>query len=52
MIVGGAFVYGELRRSEAVKVSTVSLSTKIVEFRDKCFVLDLKLLFIIVDFFL
>ena len=43
---------GELRSSEAVKVSTVSLSTKIVEFRDKSFVIDLKLLFLIMDCFL
>ena len=34
------------------KVSTISLSMRIVESRDKCFVLDLKLLFIIVDYFL
>ena len=33
------------------KVSTVSSSTGIVEFRDKGFVLDIKLLFIIVDCF-
>ena len=33
------------------KVSTVSSSTGIVESRDKCFVLDLKLLFTIVDCF-
>ena len=43
---------GELRSSEAMKVSTVSLSTEIVESRDKSFVQDLKLLFIIVDCFL
>ena len=29
----------------------MSSSTRIIEFRDKCFVLDLKLLFIIVDCF-
>ena len=34
------------------KVSIMSLSTGIVESRDKCFVLDLKLLFIIVNYFL
>ena len=34
------------------KVSTVSSFTGIVESRDKCFVLDLKLLFIIVNYFL
>ena len=33
------------------KVSAVSSSTWIVEFRDKCFVLDLKLLFTIVHCF-
>ena len=34
------------------KVSAVSSSTGIVEFRDKDFVLDLKLLFTVVNFFL
>ena len=42
---------GELRSSEAMKVSTVSLSTEIVESRDKSFVLNLKLFFIMVDCF-
>ena len=42
----------EFRSFEAVKVFAVSLSTGIVEFRDKGFVLDLKLLFTIVDCFL
>ena len=43
-----------LKSSEVLKwqkVSTVNSSTGIVEFRDKSFVLDLKLLFIIVDCF-
>ena len=43
-----------LKSSEVLKrqkVSAVSSSTKIVEFRDKCFVLDLKLLFTIVNCF-
>ena len=43
-----------LKSSEVLKrrkVSAVSLSTGIVEYRDKGFVLDLKLLFIIVDCF-
>ena len=41
----------EFRGSEAMKVSAVSSSTGIVESRDKGFVLDLKLLFTIVDCF-
>ena len=44
-----------LKSSEVLKrwkVFTVSLSTGIVESRDKCFVLDLKLLFTIVNCFL
>ena len=43
-----------LKSSEVLKrqkVSTISSSTRIVEFRDKGFVLNLKLLFIIVDCF-
>ena len=43
-----------LKSSEVLKrwkVSTVSSSTGIIEFRDKGFVLDLKLLFTIVDYF-
>ena len=43
-----------LKGSEVLKrkkVSTVSSFTRIVESRDKSFVLDLKLLFIIVNFF-
>ena len=43
---------GELRSSEVMKVFAVSLYTEIVESRDKGFVLNLKLLFIIVDCFL
>ena len=43
---------GELRSFETVKVSVVSSFTEIVESKDKSFVLDLKLLFIIVDCFL
>ena len=39
----------EFRGSEAMEVFTVSSSTGNVESRDKGFVLDLKLLFIIVD---
>ena len=42
-----------LKSSEVLKqqkVSTVSLSTGIVESRNKCFVLDLKLLFTIVNY--
>ena len=44
-----------LKSSEVLKwkkVSTVSSFTRMVESRDKGFVLDLKLLFIIVDCFL
>ena len=41
----------EFRSFEAMKVSAVSSSTEIVEFRDKGFVLDLKLLFTIVNCF-
>ena len=43
-----------LKSSEVLKqqkVSVVSSSTEIVELKDKCFVLDLKLLFTIVNFF-
>ena len=41
----------EFRDSETVEGSTVSSSTRIVESRDKYFVLDLELLFTIVDCF-
>ena len=52
MIVGGVFILKSLEVLKREKVFAVSSSTGIVEFRDKSFVLDLKLLFIIVDFFL
>ena len=42
----------EFRDSEAVEGFAVSSSTRIVESKDKDFVLDLKLLFTIVDCFL
>ena len=42
----------EFRGSKAKEVSAVSSFTRIVEFRDKGFVINLKLLFIIVDYFL
>ena len=44
-----------LKSSEVLKrwkVSAINSSTRIVEFRDKGFVLDLKLIFTIMDFFL
>ena len=42
----------EFRGSESVEVFTINSSTGIVESKDKGFVLDLKLLFTIVDCFL
>ena len=48
---GGVHILKSLRVLKWWKVSAVSLSRGIVEFRDKSFVLDLKLFFIIVDCF-
>ena len=49
---GGIHILKSLKVLKRQKVSTVSSSTGIVESRDKIFVLDLKLLFTIVDCFL
>ena len=49
---GGIHILKSLEVLKQQKVSTVSSFTGIVEFRDKGFVLDLKLLFTIVDCFL
>ena len=47
----GVHILKSLEVLKRQKVSTVSSSTKIVKFRDKGFVLDLKLFFTIVDCF-
>ena len=49
---GGVHILKSLKVLKRKKVFAVSSSTEIVESRDKDFVLDLKLLFIIVDCFL
>ena len=49
---GGIHILKSSEVLKWLKVSAVSLSTGIVESRDKSFVLDLKLLFTIVDLFL
>ena len=49
---GGVHILKCLEILKQYKVFTVSSSTGIVESRDKGFVLDLKILFIIVDYFL
>ena len=48
---GGVQILNSSEFLKRSKVSTVSSSTGIVEFRDKGFVLDLKLLFTIVNCF-
>ena len=48
---GGIHILKSSEVLKQLKVSAVSSFTGIVEFRDKCFVLDLKLLFTIVNFF-
>ena len=48
---GGVHILKSLEILKQKKVSTVSSSMRIVEFRNKGFVLDLKFLFIIVDCF-
>ena len=48
---GGVHILNSSEFLKRSKVSTVSSSTGIVEFRDKGFVLDLKLLFTIVNCF-
>ena len=49
---GGVHILKSSEVLKRYKVSTVSSSTEIVEFKDKGFVLDLKLFFTIVDCFL
>ena len=51
-IIGGVHILESSKVLKWQKVSTVSSSIRIIESRDKSFVLDLKLLFIIVDYFL
>ena len=48
---GGIHILKSSEVLKQLKVSAVSSSTGIVEFRDKCFVLDLKLLFTIMNCF-
>ena len=48
---GGVHILKSSKVLKWLKVSTVSSSMRIVESRDKSFVLDLELLFIIVDCF-
>ena len=48
---GGDHILKNLEVLKQKKFYTVSSFTGIVEFKDKCFVLNLKLLFIIVDCF-
>ena len=48
---GGIHILKSLEVLKRKKISAVSSSTRIVKFRDKGFVLDLELLFIIMDCF-